>query len=156
MNWLRGTWKIKRKVTQNNNGNLIGYVELGTAIFSTCSESIQLENLNCRPLHYLEKGTFVQQDTGKGFLFKREYLYVFSSENVADVLFYEPDTNNHLKFFHRLNFDKKVITAKHLCINDLYETKVQVKNEKGFETAWKVTGPNKNYSIHTLYDKKST
>ena len=54
--------------------------------------------------------------------------------------------------FHALDFgDDQAATFSHPCVDDLYEGSMVIKSPVEFEWSWRVSGPDKDGTISTVY-----
>jgi hypothetical protein len=89
----------------------------------------------------------------------RQYLYDFVGDLKTDVFFFVPSNKDeHLKFFHSLEFDESeeneekimIAHADHLCIKDFYQVEMKLHCDT-FYMRWGVKGPRKDNIIVTNF-----
>ena len=169
--YLQGRWVFNRTMLHTDNGSSLGSVSNATAIFApvnvnekeqeqeedSSSTSTAASTDTDQQLLYREEGNviFTQSSTSHPLPFYREYLYTFISSTEADVAFWRPNNEDHLKFFHTLSVTEEGVgeTSEHLCIDDLYQATMKVSSDSAFSTTWVVDGPNKNYTITTEFTR---
>lgn len=103
-------------------------------------------------LHYREDGrvTFANGHTGDAY---REYHYVLDPDGTIRVCFVEADTFG--RTLHALHLDGSVTDAvdTHLCGADTYVGRYAFALPDRFTVDMTVSGPAKDYSTHTVFDR---
>lgn len=131
---LEGTWSFHRTIS--NYGNIVG-----TATFK---KSATENNL----LHYREEGE-LKGANGESFQVYREYLYRYQNDRIS-VFFAEKNE----RLLHTLEFqDTTIAAARHLCSCDVYDATYEFTSLDEFKLAYRVIGPNKNYSMITVFKR---
>ncbi len=113
----------------------------GNARFSRLSQS---------SLAYRESGTYIINEIAYDFFQKRIFMY---DENSLSVY------KNDGSLLHIFTFTKVTSSScgsakhTHQCNLDTYHCLFLFKTEQCFEINYKISGPNKDYEIRTLYTK---
>lgn len=141
---LKGQWTIYRTMTAVTGASL-GKCK-GIVSFVSDKEK--------RILYYKEKGEL--QTFNKKFRFFKNYIYKFNS-NGTDLEVYFDETP--LRFFHSIKWKKPqggIILGQgstHKCAQDIYQLSYQLLSEHLFFVNCKVSGPKKNYILHSQFFK---
>ncbi len=88
-----------------------------------------------------EEGCYFLNNEKIDFFQKRYYIFEDSFLNILTA----DGTLLHI-------LTEKNCSHTHECKNDLYHVTLKI-NDEGFETFYIITGPNKNISIHTVYER---
>lgn len=132
---LPGNWSLNRTIYEFPRKNIMANCK-GSASFKP-------DKKNKNHLAYEEKGD-IELPEGKSTSFYKSYHYLIDDEDFK--VYFDPELKN---LFH------KVLTSdligKHFCDPDTYQTHYQFTSENAFKTICKVSGPNKNYEIHTMF-----
>lgn len=140
---LKGTWIFKRKISANGVVN-------GVAEFKQIKPEV---------LNYSENG--VWQVSGQTINIYQKYQYHYDSQtDVISVYFAEEKP----RFFYEINIlppDEKnstdiSATAEHQCQQDHYKAQYSILNKNQFSLFYYVSGPKKNYTIQTEFERKSS
>lgn len=130
----------------------------GTARFFSATDSA------ANSLRYREEGVLHRFD-GQKFEGYREYDFVLHDDAI-ELLFRDP-----VGFGNRyvlLNFSQTTqpdgntpenglfVQDHHPCGDDIYHHRMFWQDTNHFETRIKVTGPNKDYELHSLYQRQTT
>ncbi|GAA4668796.1 MULTISPECIES: DUF6314 family protein [Amycolatopsis] len=101
-------------------------------------------------LHYREDGVLTLAGGSSHEVF-REYHYRLEEGQIR-ICFAEPGPP---RTFHvlRLAETPGAATDVHLCGQDTYVGEYEFPGEDRFTVRMRVTGPKKNYSIHTVYER---
>ncbi|KAK5107062.1 hypothetical protein LTR62_001912 [Meristemomyces frigidus] len=166
MRALHGTWDITRTICNADpaysgtlEGNATFYPRYPTP--NTSGKVFELEYL------YHEHGTFTPaSNDGVEMKASRTYIYRYSSsEDTLSIWFTKPEDDRKVDYpFHSLLFSPPaearkegacIATARHLCVEDVYETRYRFPMEaivlRGFEVRHEVKGPRKDYVSTTSY-----
>ncbi|RCK53926.1 hypothetical protein TH25_00700 [Thalassospira profundimaris] len=150
-NSLHGDWNLERDMGD------MGHF-MGTARFFIATDSAK------NSLRYREEGVLHRFD-GQKFEGYREYDFVLHDDAI-ELLFRDP-----VGFGNRyvlLSFSPANISNSnnpenslfaqdhHPCGNDMYHHRMIWQDTNHFETRIKVTGPNKDYELHSLYQRQTT
>jgi hypothetical protein len=132
---LAGTWRIQRSIDPE------GMLD-GTARFSVRDDGW---------LHYAETGELAIH--GGQFTARRSYLFEPKEDGFSVWFDAEP-----LRLFHTIVLDGaeggvRTGAAEHLCRNDLYLSSYSLEPDGRFTIRHRVTGPNKDYTVTTLYTR---
>ena len=132
---LQGNWDFERCVSYPT-------VSLkGTAVF---------EPLAKNTLSYHESGTYVFDSTEYDFFQKRTFYF----ENNSIVIFKNDGALLHQ--FDGINtLYPSTSTHLHLCGSDTYHCVLTLNSTINFSMHYSIKGPNKDYTIRTLYRKLS-
>lgn len=134
---LIGDWTLSRVLSPD-----IGTMT-GTARFRELGPNL---------LHYREDGQ-LELATGHVGHAYREYHYCLEDEQIR-VCFVEPDTFG--RTLHTLRFAGSAVEATdvHLCGQDTYTGRYWFETPDRFTIEMTILGPNKDYSTHTIYNRK--
>ena len=130
---LEGTWKIKRQLSDKGTA-------AGTATFAKESDD---------QLLYSEKVDVNFRDAADLLHTHQEYKFT-----------YDPGTNLITKYtrsndkMYDLQFHDKQATGTYLCIKDTYHAKYEFTSDTKFTLTYIVNGPEKDYSIVTVFEKE--
>lgn len=140
--YLEGEWLVCRQFKGSYLGSFKGKVRL-----------LPDEPSGSSTYNYSEEGELVD---GEGHLFnaKQNYLYRFKDGKVQ-VLKQE---GSEWIVMHELNFMQEgdavvAATHLHLCGQDNYAVEYRVDLSGNWEVAYTVTGPKKDYRIHSVYKR---
>lgn len=130
---LGGVWRFTRQI--KGCGKMSG-----TATFIQKSPNLLL---------YREDGLLKLND-GPVFESYRNYIYELKNDKIT-ALFEDG------RFFHELEFDGGVVArGHHECGLDLYRASYHFETPNAFSLQWAVTGPKKDYTILTNFEKRIT
>lgn len=82
----------------------------------------------------------------------KEYLYILENNEISKSFWEE---NNKL-LFYKMNFiNNKFLqaSASHKCNLDIYKAKYIFYNHDSFDLSYEISGPNKDYTIKTRFNK---
>ncbi|NKQ57909.1 hypothetical protein HFP15_34115 [Amycolatopsis sp. K13G38] len=130
---LAGDWTLARTLPG------IGRVR-GTARFSALEPAL---------LHYREDGTFTL-DNGQVLEVYREYHYRLEHDRIR-ICFADPGPPRTLHVLRPGGTGSA--SDVHLCGEDTYTGQYEFPGNDRFTVRMHVTGPQKDYSIHTVYDR---
>ncbi|MEU0469249.1 MULTISPECIES: DUF6314 family protein [Amycolatopsis] len=99
-------------------------------------------------LHYREDGQLAL-DGGQVLDVYREYHYRLEPGQIR-ICFAEPGPPRTL---HVLRLDQAAASDVHLCGRDTYAGHYEFPDENRFTVRMRVTGPEKDYSIETVYER---
>ncbi len=136
---LEGRWTLNRKIPG------YGMIE-GIAEF-------QKSETDSKTLHYREDGLLCTLDD-KNFTVFREYLYRFQNDTIIVFFKENPERLMHLLEFSNDGFFKTA-KARHICDCDIYDAIYAFHLPEEFRLDYSIKGPNKNYSIHTLFQRST-
>jgi hypothetical protein len=128
---LEGQWQLTRTIS--NKGSMTG-----TALFTKTTPQL---------LHYREEGVLTLAN-GTSHNASQKYIYRLLDNKISVFVAETPE-----RLLHDLEFDADVATGKHLCLLDCYNATYKFLNEHSFTLTYKVNGPQKDYTIHTLFIK---
>ncbi|HEY1096156.1 MAG TPA: DUF6314 family protein [Alphaproteobacteria bacterium] len=135
---LKGVWSFKRTIIdQRLNQTLTAQ---GQASFQPAETP--------QTLLYREEGRFNADQE-----FFREYIYVFDGDKIT-ILFADDPTRG--KIFQTICPGTENITDRHLCGPDCYDGRYDFQTAQCFVIAQQVTGPRKNYTMETIYNRSKT
>lgn len=130
---LTGTWTLSRVLPG------IGRMS-GTARFRELEPGL---------LHYREEG-LLTLDAGQSLEVFREYHYRLEDGQIR-ICFAEPGPP---RTFHVLRpAGGGPVSDVHLCGDDTYTGHYEFADDDRFTVGMRVTGPHKDYSSHTVYDR---
>jgi hypothetical protein len=79
----------------------------------------------------------------------RVYRYTFPAPGRAEVVFQDGAS------FHVLDFTGGAWSAVHRCRDDLYRGAFRALAPDAWDAIWRVTGPRKDHTLTTRYDRKA-
>ncbi len=131
---LEGYWNIERQITGSCEANFSGY-----GLFTYQGSNV---------LNYREEGSL----SLNGSFYDCERSYVFRQLAPLCLAIYFPDGREFL----RLDFgDDLRSCGTHVCGRDIYQASYHFLEAETLETRIAVVGPNKDYLISSLLQKKS-
>lgn len=133
--FLEGDWILKKRVRSREPWQT-GFAQ-GRATFSRAPDGLLYHETV--QLHY---GDYQGRAS-------RSYRYCPRAPGIADVFFTDR------RFFHTLNLRSGRWHAEHLCGPDVYRGDFRVIDEARWLVRWRATGPRKNVSILTVYERPS-
>ena len=130
---INGEWIIRRNIDDKLNKR--NFVLRGKAIFTT------EENI----FYYKETGV-IKSDNFESKA-HQDYTWIIKP-NGWKINFSD---GSH---FHDLELENTKQEVYHYCGNDIYKGKFALNLPKEYEVIWKVSGPQKNYTSHTSYNRE--
>lgn len=143
-NNLSGTWLITRILQSKKPGLPSGKVT-GFAKFNP---------LDKNTLHYVEQGKF-ETEQNESFEVKRENIYSYE-EGSDSISKYNSENGKKGSLLFKLTTNESKAEGVHLCGNDRYEVFfhfVGAENFKEFSLTYEVTGPEKDYTSKTIFER---
>lgn len=132
---LAGCWRIERKIST-------GEILIGKAVFEAISDTAFLLS---------ETGELTLKD-GQKIAASRDWFWALSGKSRLEITYDE----ERLLDYHLINLQHEdnrwIGSAKHLCSDDLYSGEYYF-SENCFEIHHTIKGPNKNYSVMSIYSK---
>lgn len=134
MNWptLTGNWHMERQISSGESAT--GFV---TFTAQNDGSLLHHEQMVTR----LPDGRMVNGE--------RRYLLRHIDDNVLEVYF--GDGPNNGKLFQRFEIAGGRAASTHICGTDTYDSTFQMQRDDSFVITHKVSGTNKDYTIHTVY-----
>lgn len=130
---LEGKWKISRDL--DNRGKATGvatFTKLDNPCHLSYTETVQLQ--------------FVGHPATEGA--HQQYTFIYNQNNNTIEQF---TSSNELMYELQVKFD--IATGKYLCGSDIYFVNYHFINDNCFTTHYVVRGPQKDYTIHTEFEK---
>lgn len=127
-----GHWQIERTIDDVLSQS--GAIFAGTASISR----------NIPHWIYAEVGTLTMAGS-KPMMAERQYLWR-PDENGFDIFFSDE------RFFHRLTLSGQT-QAAHWCDPDQYDVTYDFTDFPRWKSTWRVTGPRKNYVMHSMFSR---
>lgn len=153
--YFKGKWTFTRNIMCAETKKSFGNIKNGRAEFTGHEDDHEV----ARKLLYSEQGDLNLENSTSSLEVNRQYLYHFLGDLKADVFFFAPSSEEqHLKFFHHLQFEKNeeenqfVARADHPCVKDMYNVEMILRDDS-FSMQWTVKGPRKNNIIVTNFVK---
>ncbi len=136
--YLNHDWHFKRRIIHHSS-NQIATID-GVVSWEKVS-GVDAE----QTLLYREHGV-IQLASYKGKA-TQTYRYEFPSDAIAEVYFSDG------RFFYTLNLTSTHCDIHHLCGADTYEGQFDVISKTEHHQRWRVTGPRKDYTSHTIFSR---
>lgn len=144
-NDLKGSWKINRIITNNLNKSekfdVIGLVEIKTT----------LKNSNI--LNY-EESVIITWGKNQTQDARKKYQFVLKN-GVIEQHDHAPSKNkDYFQKMYSLNIDENhKATGTYICNQDIYIAFFNFSDPHKFSIEYKATGPNKDFSTHTIFTR---
>jgi hypothetical protein len=138
VDYLSGDWTVLRQIRDHRTGQAGSFH--GTASFRPHADP-----RSSRALAYAEVGEL--RFGGHRGPAQRTLLILDASDGTADVRFADG------REFYRLDLRTGSCSAAHPCRADRYDVTVTRRSADLYTEIWRVTGPSKDYELHTTYTR---
>ncbi len=136
--YLDHGWSFKRRIIHHHND------QVATIDGSVSWQKMPGSDAD-RTLLYREQGVIrLANYIGNA---SQTYRYDFSSEGIADIYF------NDGRFFYTLDLTTSHCDVQHLCGADTYDGTFDAISDHEHHQIWRVTGPRKDYTSHTIFTR---
>jgi hypothetical protein len=136
--YLEHRWRFHRQVVHHHD-NQVAYIN-GTASWQDMNKSDAVPALLYREIGTIQLAAYTGTATQK-------YCYTFPSHKVAEVYF----SDGH--FFYTLDLTTSHCEIQHPCGEDMYHGVFDAISETTYQQIWRVTGPHKDYTSHTIFTR---
>jgi Family of unknown function (DUF6314) len=138
VDFLAGDWTLIRRICDHRSGQIGTFT--GTASFRPPAEP-ETRGI----LEYCESGELrLGRHRGPA---SRSLLVRDSGDGTADITFADG------REFYRLDLRYGSCVAAHPCRADQYDVTVRRLSANSYTEIWRVTGPAKDYELHTTYSR---
>jgi len=143
LDFLSGDWTVTRRIIDHRTGQVGSFH--GTASFQPAAETSPAEGGFGSTLAYTESGEL--RLGGHRGPARRSLLVVDAGDGAADIRFADG------REFYRLDLRTGNCAAAHPCRMDQYHVTVTRLSADSYAETWRVTGPSKDYELHTTYTR---
>ena len=137
LNDFSGEWELTKEI-QDYTGQSSGKFS-GAARFTNHDDHTAL---------YHEGGT-LELTTGQSMRAERRYRWLQESNGKVAVLFEDG------RPFHLVDLNESSPSGHHFCDPDTYQVEYDFSDWPNWKSTWRVTGPRKDYIMHSEFRRKS-
>jgi hypothetical protein len=143
VDYLSGDWTVIRRISDHRTGQVGSFH--GMASFQPAAETSPVEARFGPTLAYTESGEL--RLGGHRGPARRSMLVLDAGDGAADIRFADG------REFYRLDLRTGSCAAAHPCRADQYHVTVMRLSADSYAETWRVTGPSKDYELHTTYTR---
>ena len=145
LNYFEGNWSFNREI--KTDGDKLFAMAKGSASFT--------KNSGVDSLFYSEDGKLDLQQSKTKNDFYKNYLFSFFNDYIK--VYFSGGANSEQLYQEYKYTDNKIIPiAGHTCNRDFYNSEYLITDQDQFKQVTKISGPQKNFLIRTIFDRINT
>jgi hypothetical protein len=144
INYFQGEWSFTREIKIGEDK--LFAIAKGNASFT--------KEANVDSLFYSEDGELDLKHSKTKNLFYKNYLFSFFANHIK-VYFSGGANSEKVYQEYKYTGNKIVPIAGHACNRDFYNTEYVIIDQNHFEQGTKISGPQKDYQIMTVFNRIS-
>jgi hypothetical protein len=142
INYFEGDWSFTREIKTNKDK--LFAIAKGRVSFSKDSKPDSL--------FYSEEGELDLKQSKTKNLFYKNYTFSFFKDHIR--VYFSGGANAEQLYQQYSYKENKIIpVAEHTCNRDIYNSEYQIKGENQFEQVTKISGPQKDFLIKTIFNR---